>query len=133
MAKKISEFSKYVVKKRINAKLSYQDVADAVGVSRPYIYDIEKGNNKPPIDYQKLDGWATVLGLRKRSRELLFDKAVEERDEVPADIKKEILENDRIKKVIRKCINGDLPKQLWDSVLESVSTTTEEDVNDDEE
>lgn len=59
MAKKISEFSKYVAEKRLKSKLSYQDIADAVGVSRPYIYDIEKGNNKPPLDYAKLDSWAT--------------------------------------------------------------------------
>jgi transcriptional regulator with XRE-family HTH domain len=118
VTKKTLEFGKYVKLKREKNNLSLQKIADIVEVSKTYIFDIERGNNKPPHEYRMLNRWANELKLKRKEREKFFDHAVEGQDEVPADIRNAILENDKIKKVLRKYIAGDLPSNYWDLALQ---------------
>ncbi len=112
----ISNFSSFVFKKRKENKKSLQAIANQVAVSKPYIYDIEKGNNNPPVDYKKLNEWAKALSLTTEEREILFDLAVESRDAVPSDVTEAILNNQNIKIVIRAIEKGLLPMTIWEEL-----------------
>ena len=83
------------------ANLSNVKFYTALGIKKPYFYDILSGKvNPPPPDRQ-----IAMLRLLKPKPEeiaLFFDLAAQERNEVPADIAK-ILEN---KDLCRELRNG---------------------------
>lgn len=133
MAKTSPGFRNYVRDKREKKGLSYNKIATALEVSKPYIYDIEQGNNKPPLDYSKLNAWAEVLELtRANSRNKLFDLSVEGRKMVPPDITKAILENPKIKAAIRSVIKNNLPDEVWDKLINPDEEEPKEEENDEE-
>lgn len=133
MARVLSAFSKYVRSKREKLGLSYNDIAAELGVSKPYIYDIEKGNNKPPIDYNKLDAWAKILKLTtQKSRDKLFDLSVEGRGQIPSDVVKIILQNPKIKEAIRSAIINNLPDEVWENLIKPAEHANKEEENNEE-
>lgn len=69
--------------------------------SKPYLWDIEKGNTKPPQNYKRLDNIANAWKLEGKARENLFDLAKAE-DDIPADIKMIINNNPSLIKMIRE-------------------------------
>jgi len=120
-------FGLFVYEKRKDRKKSLQAIANQVAVSKPYIYDIEKGNNKPPADYRKLNQWANALSLTPEEREQLFDLAAANRDLIPSDIVNAVSSDINIKKVIRATISGSLPANIW---TELISKAGAEDNNE---
>lgn len=82
------------------ANLSNAKFYTALGIKKPYFYDILSGKvNPPPPDRQ-----IAMLRLLKPKPEeiaLFFDLAAQERNEVPADIAK-TLENKRFVQKIEK-------------------------------
>ena len=85
-------------------KLSLQKLANMIGCSKPYLWDIEKGNTKPPQKYNKLNDIANALNLDADKRNKLFDLA-SDNDDVPADIKLIIKNNKGIVKMLRNDYN----------------------------
>lgn len=81
--------------------MSLQDLADILDCSKPYLWDIEKGNTKPPQNYKKLADIANALKLEGKAREKLFDLAKAD-DDIPADIKMIINSNPSLIKMIRE-------------------------------
>ena len=85
------------------AKLSNIKFYTALGIKKPYFYDILSGKvNPPPPDRQ-----IAMLRLLKPKPEqiaLFFDLAAQERNEVPADIA-QALKDDALCKQLRKGID----------------------------
>ena len=85
------------------ANLSNAKFYTALGIKKPYFYDILSGKvNPPPHDRQ-----IAMLRLLKPKPEeiaLFFDLAAQERNEVPADIA-EALKDKKLRKKLRKDID----------------------------
>ena len=81
--------------------MSLQDLADIFDWSKHYLWDIEKGNTKPPQTYKRLDDIANALKLKGKARDKLFDLAKAD-DDIPADIKMIINSNPSLIKMIRE-------------------------------
>lgn len=73
--------------------MSLQDLADILDCSKPYLWDIEKGNTKPPQNYKRLADIANALKLEGKPREKLFDLAAKAVEDIPLDIKEIIKSN----------------------------------------
>jgi len=101
------EFGQYLRECR-EGKMSLQDLAKILKCSKPYLWDIEKGNTNPPQTYKRLDDIANALGLVGESREKLFDLA-KAKDDIPADIKMIINGNPNLIDMIRK---NEMEKQM---------------------
>ena len=97
-----NEFGTFL--KECRGKLSLQKLANILGFSKSYLWDIEKGNTKPPQKYNKLNDIAKALNLNMNKRNQLFDLA-SDNDDVPADIKLIIKNNKSIVKMLRKDYN----------------------------
>lgn len=72
----------------------------AVGITKPYFYDILSGKINPPppeVQYKMLE----QLELDEAQRAAFFDLAAEGRGEVPADIAKLILEHPERREDVR--------------------------------
>lgn len=93
------EFGQYLRECR-EGKMSLQDLAKILKCSKPYLWDIEKGNTNPPQTYKRLNDIANALELDGRSREKLFDLAKSE-DDIPADVKMIINQNPNLIEQIR--------------------------------
>ena len=85
------------------AGLSNVKFYTALGIKKPYFYDILSGKvNPPPPDRQF--AMLKLLKPKPKQIELFFDLAAQERNEVPADIAK-ILENKDLRKKLRNDID----------------------------
>lgn len=72
----------------------------AVGITKPYFYDILAGKINPPpadVQYKMLE----QLTLSEEQRDEFFDLAAQGRDEVPADIAKLILDHPERREDVR--------------------------------
>lgn len=75
----------------------------ALGIKKPYFYDILSGKvNPPPPDRQF--AMLKLLNPTDEQRVLFFDLAAQERNEVPADIV-EILKDKELRSTLRNGIN----------------------------
>lgn len=81
-------------------KMSLQNLADILECSKPYLWDIEQGNTKPPQNYKRLNDIALALELSGKARNKLFDLAKSE-DDIPADVKMIINQNPNLIEQIR--------------------------------
>ena len=86
------------------ANLSNAKFYTALGIKKPYFYDILSGKvNPPPPDRQ-----IAMLRLLKPKPEeiaLFFDLAAQERNEVPADISQALINKDlcrELRKIIKE-------------------------------
>lgn len=87
---KSNKFGKYLKACR-GTSTSLQKLADFCGCSKPYLWDIEQGNTKPPQNYKRLNDIAECLKLSSEERQKLFDLACDKND-IPLDVK-EIIKN----------------------------------------
>lgn len=85
------------------ANLSNVKFYTSLGIKKPYFYDILSGKvNPPPPDRQF--AMLNLLNPTEEQRNLFFDLAAQERDEVPADIA-ETLKDKELCSKLRKGIN----------------------------
>lgn len=115
------EFGQYLRSVRQAKKISIRQLAKAVSKTPTYISDIEKGNNKPP-ERELLDKIIATLHLEEFPdiRNKLYDLAAKERKDVPADIKKYLMENESILKIIRTAKESPNEKQIWAKVSQII-------------
>lgn len=88
---KNNDFGKYLNKCR--GKVSLQQLANFCGCSKPYLWDIEQGNTKPPQNYKRLNDIANGLNLHGKARDKLFDLAAKAVEDIPLDVKEIINSN----------------------------------------
>lgn len=72
-----------------------------LGITKPYFYDILSGKVNPPPPKVQFK-MANILKLSSRQREIFFEKAAAERNELPADITYYIKDNPDMMKIIRE-------------------------------
>lgn len=85
------------------AKLSNIEFYTALGIKKPYFYDILSGKANPPPPERQF-AMLNLLNPTEEQRELFFDLAAQERTEVPADIA-EALKDKKLRKKLRKGID----------------------------
>lgn len=85
------------------ANLSNVKFYTALGIKKPYFYDILSGKVNPPPPERQF-AMLNLLNPTEEQRELFFDLAAQERNEVPADIA-ETLKDKKLRKNLRKGIN----------------------------
>ena len=85
------------------ANLSNIKFYTTLGIKKPYFYDILSGKVNPPPPERQF-AMLKLLNPTEEQRELFFDLAAQERNEVPADIA-EALKDKKLRKKLRKDID----------------------------
>lgn len=91
-------------------KISQAAFYEAVGITKPYFYDILSGKVNPPppdVQYKMLEN----LKVDDKQRKKFLNLAAEGRSEIPADIAKLITDNPRQLEKIRTTLTALLAKQ----------------------
>lgn len=105
-------FGEYLVEQIRKADMSQEEFYKAVGIRKPYFYDLLTAS-PPPSDLQNrmLSVFDEKTGVNDERRYKFYDLAAEGRGEIPADIAKLITDNPEKLYEIRQELKKLLSKQ----------------------
>lgn len=90
-----------------------------IGVTAPYLSDIEKGRRAAPD--AKLENIADVLHLNREEREKMYDLAALTREnQVSTDLSGYIMETDMARVALRRAKERNLSQQQWADILDII-------------
>lgn len=112
-------FGGFVAQYRKQHGYTMRKFADMIGVTAPYLSDIEKGRRAAPDG--KLEEIAAALRLSRVERERMFDLAALTRDnQVSADLTGYIMETDLARVALRRAKERDLSESQWRSIIDII-------------
>lgn len=87
MKEKNMRFGDFIKNKRMNdsRELTLKDMSERLGISLSLLSDIEN-NRRKPLDPEKIELFATELGLSEEDKAKMYDLAARDRREIPSDI-----------------------------------------------
>ena len=107
-------FNMFIKKIRKNKGYSLQKVGDMAGVSKVYLFDIERGVKPPPSNkiLFKLVDALEITDFEERYK--FFDLAAKKKNGLPADVEEIIKEKKSLIKTIRDSFNKEsrIEKQI---------------------
>ncbi|MDU0479345.1 helix-turn-helix transcriptional regulator [Staphylococcus chromogenes] len=110
------EFGRFVAERRKQHEYTMRRFADMIGVTAPYLSDIEKARRAAPDG--KLEEIATALKLSRAEREQMFDLAALTREnQVSADLSGYIMETDLVRVALRRAKEQDLSDRQWENII----------------
>ena len=68
MKAQYESFGEFLQKKRLENEITLRKMAELIGITAPYLTDIEKDRRNPP-EIQKLDKIAEILSLTEEEKE----------------------------------------------------------------
>jgi len=89
-------FGDFIKQRRLSDpnELTLKDMSEKLGISLSFLSDIEN-NRRKPFDKEKIEKFASVLGLSDEDKAKMYDLAARDRREVPSDIE-DIMMYDKI-------------------------------------
>lgn len=113
------DFGEFVAERRKQSGYTMRRFADMIGVTAPYLSDIEKGRRAAPDG--KLEEIAVALRLNRVERERMFDLAALTRDnQVSADLTGYIMGTDLARVALRRAKERDLSDSQWRSIIDII-------------
>ena len=92
--RKKSAFGEFLVQEIKNAEMSQESFYKAVGIAKPYFYDILTAA-PPPADIQRkmVEVLNNKTGINQVRTRKLYDLAAQERNELSVDISRSLMRN----------------------------------------
>ena len=116
---KYMNFGEFISKKRVEKQITLRKMADMLGVSAPFLTDVEK-DRRNPFDMEKLTQLAEILGLSNEERELMFNLAGKKRNAVAPDLPEYIMERDYVSAALRTARDLDAGEEEWNQFVEEL-------------
>lgn len=105
-------FGEFLQKKREDQQITLRGMAAKLGVSAPYLSDIEKGRRNPP-EMDKLDLIANLLLLSDDDKTIMLDLAGKMRNTVAPDLPEYIMGRDYVSAALRTARDLDASEADW--------------------
>lgn len=112
-------FGEFLQKKREEKQITLRKMAEQLGVSAPYLSDIEKGRRNPP-EIDKLNQIARILILSVEDKTLMLDLAGKMRNTVAPDLPDYIMSNECIPVALRTARDLDADEADWLEFIEEL-------------
>lgn len=119
MTTQFQSFGEFLQKKREEKQITLRKMADRIGVSAPYLSDIEKGRRNPP-EMDKLDIIAGILLLSDEDKSVMLDLAGKMRNSVAPDLPGYIMERDYVSAALRTARDLDADEADWLKFVEEL-------------
>ena len=116
---KYKNFGDFLHQKRIAKGDSYRDLAAVLGVSAPYISDIEKDRRNAP-SMEKLEILAEYLALTADEKSIMFDLAGKKKSEVAPDIPGYIKDHDYVASALRTARDLGADEKDWQDFIDDL-------------
>ena len=114
-----ANFGDFIAKKRVERKITVRKMAEMLGVSAPFLTDVEK-DRRNPFDYEKLVKVADILQLSDEERDLMFDLAGKKRDTVAPDLPDYIMDHDYVSAALRTARDLGAGEEEWNKFVEDL-------------
>lgn len=109
-------FGQFLHEKRLERKMSYRDLASSLGLSAPYISDMEKGRrNAPSMDV--LENLASYFNLSEEEKTMMFDLAGESKNEIAPDLPNYIRDNNSVVVALRTARDLGATQKDWENFV----------------
>ena len=117
--KMYANFGEFISKKRVEKKITLRKMADMLGVSAPFLTDVEK-DRRNPFDMEKLTQLAQILNLSKEENAQMLDLAGKKRNAVAPDLPEYIMERDYVSAALRTARDLDAGEEEWNQFVEEL-------------
>lgn len=114
-----ANFGDFISTKRVEKKLTLRKMADLLGVSAPFLTDVEK-DRRNPFDMDKLNILAGILNLTQDENALMLDLAGKKRNAVAPDLPEYIMERDYVSSALRTARDLDAGEEEWNKFVEEL-------------
>lgn len=114
-----ANFGEFINKKRIEKKLTLRKMAEMLGVSAPFLTDVEK-DRRNPFDMEKLTLLSGILCLNSEEQALMLDLAGKKRNAVAPDLPEYIMERDYVSAALRTARDLDAGEEEWNRFVEEL-------------
>ena len=112
MKAQYESFGEFLQKKRLENEITLRKMAELIGITAPYLTDIEKDRRNPP-EIQKLDKIAEILSLTEEEKAVMFDLAGKQRNSVAPDLPDYIMKRDYVAAALRTARDLDADEDDW--------------------
>ena len=112
-------FGDFLQKKRTEKEITLRKMAEMIGITAPYLTDIEKDRRNPP-EMEKLETIARILNLSEEEKAIMFDLAGKKRNSVAPDLPEYIMERDYVSAALRTARDLDASEQEWLNFVEDL-------------
>ena len=112
-----ANFGEFISRKRVEKKITLRKMADMLGVSAPFLTDVEK-DRRNPFDMEKLTQLAQILNLSKEENAQMLDLAGKKRNAVAPDLPEYIMERDYVSAALRTA--RDAGEEEWNQFVEEL-------------
>ena len=105
-------FGEFIQRKRVEKQIPLRKMAENIGISAPYLSDIEKDLRNPP-EMDKLELISQVLLLSEDEKSIMLDLAGRKRNSVAPDLPSYIMERDYVSAALRTARDLDAGEEEW--------------------
>ena len=112
-------FGDFLQRKRTEKKITIRKMAEMLGITTPYLNDIEKDRRNPP-EMEKLELISRILMLSDEDKTTMFDLAGKKRNSVAPDLPDYIMERDYVAAALRTARDLDAGEAEWLKFVEEL-------------
>ena len=119
MNAQFTTFGSFLQKKREEKQITLRKMAEMLGISAPFLSDIEKDRRNPP-EMAKLEEISRILALSDDEKSLMLDLAGKARNSVAPDLPGYIMERDYVAAALRTARDLDAGEEEWMKFVEEL-------------
>lgn len=116
-------FGDFLTQKRCEKKITMRQLATKLGVSAPFLTDVEK-DRRNPFDIEKLEILAAFLELSDEDRNTMMDLAGKKRETVAPDLPAYIMGRDYVCAALRTARDLNASEEEWEKFIDELKKRT---------
>lgn len=115
-------FGEFLQTKRERQRITLRQLAEKLGVSAPFLSDVEKGRRNSTMDMDKLALLKQILELSESEYETMLNLAGKQRNMVAPDLPEYIIERDYVSAALRTARDLDAGEEEWQRFVEELKS-----------
>ena len=113
-------FGQFLARKRQEKKISLRGLATQLGISAPFLSDVEK-DRKTPFNNERIEQVARILNLSEEEKTVMLDLAGQSKKSVIApDLPEYINEHDYVKAALRTARDMGAGEEEWQRFIDDL-------------
>ena len=112
-------FGEFLQRKRTEKQITLRKMAEMIGITAPYLTDIEK-DRRNPHEMEKLELISQILMLNDEDKTTMYDLAGKKRNSVAPDLPDYIMEHDYVSAALRTARDLDASEADWLKFVEEL-------------
>lgn len=117
-------FGEFLSQKRDEKDITLREMARKLGVSAPFLSDVEK-NRRAPLTAERLEQVAVILALTEQEKAQMYDLAGKQRGSVPPDLPEYIIDHDYVSAALRTARDLDAGEKEWAKFVDDLKKRKE--------